>query len=129
MQNNCRRRILVRTCIKIAYLRKSTPRCSRKHIFANRYAIMFNKNPFFRLGCASGCLLVASGPPSGLAKNVGNMCIISTWPPLVARFNFLLLQSPCIFTIFYFLPLHFTFFFNSISFLPFAFVELCSSLL
>ena len=58
------RALLVRICIKIAYLSKCTPRSSRKHILANRCTILFNKNPIFRVGCTSECLLAASGPQS-----------------------------------------------------------------
>ena len=58
------RTLLVRVCIKIAYLSKYTPRSSRKHILANRCFIVFNKNPTFRLECASELLLAASGPQS-----------------------------------------------------------------
>ena len=46
------------------------------------------------------------------------MCIICTWPPLVGRFNFLMLQSPSIFTIFHLLTLHFPLFFKSVPFFP-----------
>ena len=42
------RPLLVRICIKIAYLSKCTPRSSRKHILVNRCTILFNKNQFFR---------------------------------------------------------------------------------
>ena len=57
--------LLVRVCIKIADLSICTPRSNRKHILANRCTIMFNKNPTFRVGCASERRLAASGPQSG----------------------------------------------------------------
>ena len=51
-------------------------------------------------------------PAKRICKIVVNMCIIYTWAPLVAFFGRLMLQSPWMFTISYFLPPHFLYVFE-----------------
>ena len=105
---------------------KSAPRPGRKHFFANGAKGNLCKKLLFRLLGASGCLFVASGPQSGFAKYLTNMCIICTWAPLMASFGFLMLRSSSIFTLFYFLPLLFPWFFKSVLIYSFVFLKLCS---
>ena len=105
---------------------KSAPRLGRKHFFANGAKGNLCKKLLFRLLGASGCLFVASGPQSGFAKYLTNMCIICTWAPLMASFGFLMLRSSSIFTLFYLLPLLFPWFFKSVLIYSFVFLKLCS---
>ena len=107
---------------------KSASRSSEKHFFANGTNDDLCKNLLFLLLGASGCLPLASGLPNGFAKNFVKVCIICTWAPLGPPFGFLMLQNCPIFILLYFLPLHFPWFFRSVSIYPCIFLKLCSPL-